>query len=129
MSYPGANGFSLRRDELEARSNREIWRFLIEAVGYGDLVSTPHTTKNKRGEQRIKFYLNPVLSPIFQIPAAHTKEPLYWHIDKLLEIARAAEILFTTVNLDNKRSSSPRRSSRLKQMKTNKDWQEELPLF
>ncbi len=94
MRYPGANGFSLRRDELETSENRELWRFLLEAVGYGDLVATEHTTKNKRGEARIKFYLNPVLSPVFQIPAAHTKEPLYWTVEHVLEIARAAELPF-----------------------------------
>jgi len=94
MRYPGANGFTLRKDQLEAPENRELWRFLREAVGYGDLVSTEHTTKNPRGEARIKFYLNPVLSPAFQIPAAHTKEPLYWNVEKVLEIARASELPF-----------------------------------
>ena len=94
MSYPGANGFSLRKDQLEAPGNRELWRFLADAVGYGDLVSTEHTTKNKRGEARIKFYLNPVLSPVFQIPAAHTKEPLYWDVDDVMEIARSAALPF-----------------------------------
>lgn len=92
MSYPGANGFSLRRDELEAAG--DLWRFLSDAVGYGDLVATEHTTKNKRGEGRIKFYLNPVLSPVFQVPAAHTKEPLYWSVEQVLDIARAAELPF-----------------------------------
>jgi hypothetical protein len=92
MRYPGANGFSLRRDELE--ENHGLWRFLLDAVGFGDLVSSEHTTKNKRGEARIKFYVNPALSPVFQIPAAHTKEPLYWNVEHVLEIARAAELPF-----------------------------------
>ena len=94
MSHPGANGFSLRKDQLEASSNGELWRFLGDAVGYGDLVSNEHTTKNPRGEARIKFYLNPVLSPVFQIPAAHTKEPLYWDVEQVMKIARAAELPF-----------------------------------
>lgn len=94
MSYPGANGFSLRKDELEAREHEALWRFLCDAVGYGDLVATDHTTKNKRGEARIKFYLNPVLSPVFQIPAVHTKEPIYWKVSELMEIARGAQLPF-----------------------------------
>lgn len=94
MSYPGANGFSLRRDHLEGPENKELYRFLSDAVGYGDLVAAEHTTKSKRGERRIKFYLNPILSPVFQIPAAHTKEPSYWSIDDVMEIARAAELPF-----------------------------------
>lgn len=94
MSYPGANGFSVRKDELDAREHRALWRFLCDAVGYGDLVATDHTTKNKRGEARIKFYLNPVLSPVFQIPAVHTKEPLYWKVCDLMEIARGAQLPF-----------------------------------
>lgn len=92
MSYPGANGFSLRKDELEAPEYRALWRFLCDAVGYGDLVATDHTTKNKRGEARIKFYLNPVLSPVFQIPAVHTKEPLYWKMEDVMKVAREAEL-------------------------------------
>jgi hypothetical protein len=71
-----------------------LWRFLCDAVGYGDLVATDHTTKNKHGEGRIKFYLNPVLSPVFQIPAVHTKEPLYWKVSDLMEIARGAQLPF-----------------------------------
>ena len=94
MSYPGANGFSLSKGELEADQHRALWRFLCDAVGYGDLVATDHTTKNKRGEARIKFYLNPVLSPVFQIPAVHTKEPLYWKIEDVMKIAREAELPF-----------------------------------
>ncbi len=94
MSYPGGNGFSLRKDQLNASENRALWRFLSDAVGYGDLVAGEHTTKNKRGEARIKFYLNPVLSPVFQIPAAHTKEPLYWDVSDVMKIARDSGLPF-----------------------------------
>jgi hypothetical protein len=94
MRYPGANGFSLRVDQLESNENHALWAYLRDAVGYGDLVSAPHTTKNSRGEARVKFYLNPVLSPYFQIPAAHTKEPLYWNVDQLMVLVREAKIPF-----------------------------------
>lgn len=74
MTYPGANGFSLRVDDLE--KDRELDQFLRQAVAYGDLYEFPHTSKNP-GEVRKKYYLAPILSPIFRIPSVHTKEPEY----------------------------------------------------
>jgi hypothetical protein len=92
MSYPGHNGFSLPNLALE--SDPEVARFLSDAADYGDLQNAPHTTKNKGGEQRTKWYLNPILSPHFRLPESHVKEPEYldlqqirkWLID--LEIVR-----------------------------------------
>jgi hypothetical protein len=122
MSYPGANGFSLLRDDLEA--NHALWRFLSEAVSYGDLVAMEHTTKNKRGEARIKYYLNPALSPFFQIPAPHTKEPLYWSVEDVLEIARTAELPFAlTSNLN--REDEQKQNNGVKASNS----QPHLPLF
>ena len=102
MSYPGGNGISLDVSELELKKspNIETWHFLSDAVGYGDLVVAEHTTKNKTSETRRKFYLNPILSPTFQLPAAHTKEPLYWRLEKLLELARESELGFA-IELQN----------------------------
>lgn len=74
MSYPGENGISISNIELEA--NREVRLFLSEAASFGDLFETPHTSKRK-GEKRTKYYLAPILSPVFRIPAIHTKEPKY----------------------------------------------------
>lgn len=75
MSYPGNNGFSLQQADLD----RDQWlmRFLNDAVDYGDLFDAPHTTKLKNRKQRRKWYLNPILSPHFQIPETHVKEPMY----------------------------------------------------
>jgi hypothetical protein len=75
MSYPGHNGFSLREEDLE--SDPWLSRFLNEAVDYGDLFDAPHTTKSKDRKPRKKWYLNPILSPHFQIPETHVKEPMY----------------------------------------------------
>ena len=75
MSYPGHNGFSVRIDELE--TDTKIKDFLEEAVDYGDLFDSSHTTKEKTARQRVKFYLNPILSPHFRIPESHVKEPIY----------------------------------------------------
>ena len=74
MSYPGANGISLAVADLD--TNLEISRFLREAASYGDIFAAPHTSK-KKGEKRTKYYLAPIFSPYFRIPAAHTKEPEY----------------------------------------------------
>ena len=74
MSYPGANGFSLKNDDLV--QNETLAKFLRQAVGYGDLYEAPHTSKTK-GERRTKYYLAPIFSPYFRIPSVHTKEPEY----------------------------------------------------
>ena len=74
MSYPGENGISISDVELE--SEPEMLQFLREAASFGDLFETSHTSKRK-GEKRTKYYLAPILSPVFRIPAIHTKEPEY----------------------------------------------------
>jgi hypothetical protein len=79
MSYPGANGFSLRVDDLE--KDKRVNSFLCQAVGYGDLYETRHTSKNP-GELRVKYYLAPILSPVFRMPSVHTKEPEYSNLSQ-----------------------------------------------
>jgi len=94
MSYPGGNGFSLRNSD---RGNHEpLRRLLEEAVGWGDLYEVLHTTKltkEKHRDPRKKCYLNPILSPHFQIPEAHTKEPLYEPVETILRLAVQARAL------------------------------------
>jgi hypothetical protein len=78
MSYPGFNGFSVPLRELD--EDTEVAAFLREAEGYGVLVGRSHTSRTKgRGECR-KWYLHPILSPHFQIPLVHTKEPMEVHV-------------------------------------------------
>jgi hypothetical protein len=94
MSYPGANGFSLRETELERYAS--LRRLLEEAVGWGDLYEVPHTTKHakqKHRDPRKKYYVNPILSAHFQIPEAHTKEPLYAPVDAIFKLAASANAL------------------------------------
>lgn len=78
MSYPGRNGFSLAIDEFQLNSN--IHDFISDACNYGDLYDSLHTSKSSDKKPRRKFYLNPILSPYFKIPYAHTKEPLYVNV-------------------------------------------------
>jgi hypothetical protein len=75
MSNPGHNGFSLDVEELEKAT--KLKKFLNEATDYGDLYDAPHTSKLTDKRERIKYYLNPILSPRFKIPSSHTKEPIY----------------------------------------------------
>lgn len=75
MSSPGANGFSLKLSDLE--QDQKVKRFLENSVDYAALYDRLHTTRNKDRERRRKWYLSPVLSPYFQLPVAHTKEPIY----------------------------------------------------
>ncbi len=75
LSNPGHNGFSIDVEQLERYPKTQ--EFLNEAADYGDLYDTTHTSKLKDKKERRKWYLNPILSPHFKIPSAHTKEPIY----------------------------------------------------
>lgn len=75
MSYPGHNGFSI--DVHELAEWPEANEFLRDAVDYGALFDGAHTTKEKNRNQRWKWYINPVLTPMYQIPHTRGKEPLY----------------------------------------------------
>lgn len=78
MSNPGHNGFSVRISELD--NDPEIKKFLNTLEDFGDLIGKKHTSKTK-GEKRRKWYLNPILSPYFNIFQVHTKEPWYVSIE------------------------------------------------
>jgi hypothetical protein len=94
MSNPGHNGFSLTRSELE--SAPDLRALLEEAVGWGDLYEVAHTSKSKRetaSDPRRKYYLNPILSPYYQLPHSHTKEPIYNALEKLKAFAAKAHLL------------------------------------
>ena len=79
LSYPGGTGFSVvERDWTEDVAVRT---FLEGAVDYSALVDSVHTTKEKDGKPRRKWYLFPILCPNFEIPAIRTKEPRYVTVD------------------------------------------------
>lgn len=94
MAYPGGNGISLKlSDFFSDREDISLLRsFLRDAVGYGVLFETEHSSKSKKGGKRIKFYLNPILCPRFQIPEARTKEPYYWSMEELFGLIRQAKV-------------------------------------
>jgi len=99
MAYPGGNGISFALSEFEAEDERVVplRDFIREAVGYGALHDKEHSSKSKTGGLRIKFYLNPILCPRFQIPEARTKEPYYWSMNELASLIGKAKVnLFRT---------------------------------
>jgi hypothetical protein len=79
ISNPGHNGVSLAIDELGAKP--EIFDFLIEAVDYGNLVTSEHANRSDR-RRRYKFYLHPLYCPVFRIPYQRIKEPIYLPLPK-----------------------------------------------
>lgn len=94
MSYPGGNGISIMLSDLDSNGPNipELRSFMFEAVGYGVLFETEHSSKSKSSGRRRKFYLNPILCPRFQLPEARTKEPYYWKIEDLLDLAIKAQV-------------------------------------
>lgn len=91
MSNPGQNGFSLRTSDLAGHAG--LRQLIEEAVGWGDLYEMDHTSKIKSehaSEPRKKYYINPALSPFYELPEAHTKEPVYAKLEDILKLARAA---------------------------------------
>ncbi len=91
MSYPGANGISLRNVELEA--DPEILELLAHATAEGFLQVIRHTSKSpSRGHSR-KWYTHPVLAPFYELTVAHTKEPLYLTVAKLRTWLENADVV------------------------------------
>ena len=72
--------------------------FVRESVGFGALFESEHSSKSKQGGRRIKFYLNPILCPRFQLPEARTKEPYYWTLEELNELLAKANVTLPRVH-------------------------------
>jgi len=89
MSYPGHNGFSVLVADLELYP--ALRDFLGRAVSFGDLIEAPHTTKERDRRPRTKFYLMPMLSPHFSIPATRQKEPMYVTVAQVVEWKRLGD--------------------------------------
>jgi len=104
MSYPGHNGFSVENSELD--SNLSIKAFIRQAVDYGVLYESPHTTKSIDRRPRTKWYLNPVYSPHFGIPETHVKEPMYVHVTNVTEWLQGQAIELRSQNEKFKRTSA-----------------------
>ncbi len=80
ISNPGHSGFSLRETELTG-DKRRGGRIHSQCCQLGHIGGTHHTSKLKGDVTRRKWYLHPLLSPVFAIPYKRVKEPLYVKID------------------------------------------------
>jgi hypothetical protein len=100
MSYPGGNGISFPLAKFMEQSDdvSRVRDFVREAVGFGALFESEHSSKSKQGGRRIKFYLNPILCPRFQLPEARTKEPYYWSIEELNDLLAKANVTLPRVH-------------------------------
>lgn len=108
MSYPGNNGFSLSLKSVEAEP--AIDNFLSDCVAFGVLESRPHTPKTRSRGQSEKWYLSPILSPHFQIPAAHIKEPQYAAVEDVASWMKGAGVVTAGISAEvrnGRRKSKP----------------------
>lgn len=94
MAYPGGNGISVQLAQFTSESDQVplLRNFIHEAIGYGALFASEHSSKSKQGGRRMKFYLNPILCPRFQLPEAKTKEPYYWSMEELFSLVQKAQV-------------------------------------
>ena len=90
MSYPGENGFSLSDRDMESHKNAAT--FLHLCTCYGVLVQFRHTPKSKSRGPSKKWYPFPILTPYFQVPTAHTKEPRYLKVVDLQFFLHKAKV-------------------------------------
>ena len=84
LSYPGHSGFSLLTSEIS--SDVPLVSIIKACRDHGDLLESEHTTKNKDQAPRKKWYLHPLLCPLFRIPHIRTKEPVYTTLTDLQKI-------------------------------------------
>lgn len=105
MSYPGGNGISIKLSEYnsQAKDVTALRNFIQEAVGYGVLIEAEHSSKSKSDGLRIKFYLNPILCPRFQLPEARTKEPYYWTLDELFGLVNKAQVTLSKARIPQRK--------------------------
>ena len=81
ISNPGHSGFSIREADFRASERAErVINLVKNAVSWAILEERPHTSKQQESARR-KYYLHPLLSPVFAIPHTRVKEPLYASID------------------------------------------------
>ncbi|MGE5579475.1 MAG: hypothetical protein ACM3WU_05445 [Bacillota bacterium] len=86
LSNPGHSGFSLSEAELNSSPKGErVREFLGQCVNWAMLEERRHTSKNRRDSRRRKWYLHPLLSPVYGIPHIRVKEPYYAHVDEVSE--------------------------------------------
>lgn len=108
ISNPGHSGFSIRETDLTSDEPRRVVEFLGKGVNWAIFEERPHTSKNREGATRAKWFLHPILSPAFGIPLKRVKEPFYTTIEQLYRwLFERAPIRFGTRSRRNKPDSNP----------------------
>ena len=125
MTYPGRNGFSLKNEEMERYP--QLVTFLNDATDYGDIVAADHTTKLSDRRRRTKWYLNPILSPFFQIPEQHKKEPYYASVADVAVWLQEAEVILPDFDIPTVKRSKRVAEGQLELFSTDSDDSEESP--
>ena len=90
MSFPGENGFSLQVKDLA--DDKFVNDFLDACVAFGVLESVDHTPKSPSRGRSKKWYLASILTPNFQLPTAHIKEPFYAKLSDIYDWLDGAKI-------------------------------------
>jgi hypothetical protein len=93
MSYPGANGLTFAKHDLE--SDHEVKRLLHDATAEGFLLQREHTPKTLSRGDSVKWYPHPILAPYYELTVPHTKEPLYLTVAKFREWLQRDNVLAT----------------------------------
>ncbi|MEQ8509265.1 MAG: hypothetical protein RIB43_09705 [Rhodospirillaceae bacterium] len=88
LSNPGHHGFSLSLEELN--TNDVVSGMLGALTDQGHLQAYKHSTKNKDRKPRQKWYLNPILAPLFDLPFVRKKEPYYATVRQVEEWVNGA---------------------------------------
>ena len=82
ISNPGHTGFSLNETQLiQDAAAQPLEDFLFSCVNWAILEERRHTSKLGEGRTRKKYYVHPLLSPVFNLPHKRVKEPIYVHVD------------------------------------------------
>ncbi len=103
ISNPGHSGFSIGESDFgNSDHGKRVCQFLERGADWAVFEERAHTSKHRGDQKRRKWYLHPLLSPVFGIPFKRTKEPLY-----ISDIDIVYGWFFTdrTIVFGNKRSS------------------------
>lgn len=115
LSNPGWTGFSIPEHSLSgSKAGIEVSEFLRSAVSYAILEERPHKSKHRGDVPRVKYYLHPILSPLFDIPIKRVKEPYYCDLAQVYSwLFESGKVRFGTMAVKRTRKSSLQSEVRL----------------
>lgn len=100
--YPTPNGFSVEKEtgwlldsepglcNLAPGKDMEKLKYLktilSEAIDWGYFIEMPHRSKTGSMKTRMKYYINSMIAPYYDLSVRHLKEPLYTGVDELISL-------------------------------------------